>query len=231
MFSVNNESPYRFVVDDSTEYVVLADIGVVSRYYKLPVGKHRFRLFVEDKGLPSNNKQTEVMYFEVFEDRVTTLRASRPGVIGNVNVQVVYKPLPPIPIRFEQLPSEKSEPVQKPEGPYGTVRLTVKKAAGLGLMAYADGCAYKFIFDDEQPQKIVISSKRDVTEEIQLPYGDHTVYVRIYGWNDPRCEKGSTTKSAKFTFTVDERVTAVLADRPSSFASNCPLEVKKIGNA
>ncbi len=223
-FSVNNESPYRFVVDESAEYVVLAEASTVSRYYKLPVGKHTLRLFVEDKGLPSNNKQTDVIRFEVFEDRVTTIRGSRPGVISNVTVQIVFKPLPILPIKIEKSPTPTNQNKSEGNELHGTVKMVVKKAAGLGLMAYADGSVYKFVFDKTK-EKIVISGKKDVTETIQLPYGSHTVQVYIHSYNDPKCQKGSTTKSAERTFTVSEKSVTISADRPSAFSSTCSLSV------
>ena len=88
----------------------------------------------------------------------------------------------------------------------------------------ADGLTYVVKIGDKTAIKLV-SGKTDSFENAEVPIGEHTISVAIYGYGDPNCLKTPTWTSKEQRITVEKGRSYIIEITPSKFMGSPKIAI------
>lgn len=98
----------------------------------------------------------------------------------------------------------------------GVLSITIKSS--INPLALANGSTYRFLIDSKDVITL-ITGKGDTTTKIELPCGNHTVSLSVYGWEDKEMKKPIHIVETQNFKIFNGKTTCFEANRPGLFNS------------
>lgn len=96
----------------------------------------------------------------------------------------------------------------------GDLKLVVQR--GKSMWSLADGSTYWFVIDDQLDVRVP-AMKSDISATVTLPAGTHSIYLKIFGWDDKECTKVIESVNAIPVYVPKGGTCTVEANRPGMF--------------
>ena len=96
----------------------------------------------------------------------------------------------------------------------GKLKLIVQR--GKSMWSLADESTYWFVIDGTLDVRVP-AMKSDISAEVELPAGSHSIYLKIFGWDDKACSDCIHSVDTIHVYVPKGGTCTVTANRPGMF--------------
>ena len=96
----------------------------------------------------------------------------------------------------------------------GDLKLVVQR--GKSMWSLADESTYWFVIDDQLDVRVP-AMKNDISATVTLPAGTHSIYLKIFGWDDKACNECIHSVDTIHVYVPKGGICTVEANRPGMF--------------